>query len=133
MKYYIIILSTTKTLTLSYGFLLDKCKVELWEVGWDDSNSYYSVKTDAEHGMTYQVNSFGNGKTWGKVIAAMRITGKNCIVELESELGGVICTVRHGSYNSADFITAGCQNHDTTDLGHTSRYTVLGIPLSLIR
>ena len=115
-----ITLLTKQDVTSNSVFVLDKCHVELWDAELEVQNSYYSNNTDAEHGKTYQVESFGNAKA-NSGIKSVRIKGKNCVVELESEIGGLICTVRHGDYKIADFTKAGCLENKIT------QYTVLGI------
>ena len=113
---------TKPDVTSSFTFVLDKCHVELWDLELEAQSSFYSNNTDAEHGNTYQVQSFGNAKN-NTGIKSVRIKGKNCVVELESEIGGLICTVRHGDYKIADFTKAGCMANKIT------QYTVLGIIL----
>ena len=100
----------------------------MWQKEIDDQNSYHYTRLSAQHGNSYEINE-RTGVTfkedsWDGNISAARITGRNCIVDLESDLGSVVCTLRHGSYDSKrnnDFMNAGCKH------SKIASYTVLGM------
>ena len=100
----------------------------------DDENSFHYFNANAEHGVNYEIlEKFGvNQNTWDGTISSARITGRKCAIELESNvgLGKIICTLRHGDYNSTDLEDAGCKHEAEEKITH---YTVLGMPVFAIQ